>query len=84
MRLEVPANTPSCCCGRPEGRRRVLPDLHRQPEAAAIHYALEGIVPPRPLTHDLLVNVLEELAPPLERVVVTEVATTRSTPSCTS
>ena len=34
--------------------------------------ALEGIKPPRPLTHDLLQNVLTQLAAPLQRVVITE------------
>ena len=43
------------------------------PEAAAIHYALEGIEPARPLTHDLSEDVLDELACSLDRVVVTEV-----------
>ena len=42
-------------------------------EAAAIHYALEGVEPPRPLTHDLFVTVLGQLGASLREVVVTEV-----------
>jgi bifunctional DNase/RNase len=38
----------------------------------AIEHALEGRVPPRPLTHDLLVNVFEDLGAHLRRVVITE------------
>lgn len=52
---------------------RVLPILIGGPEASAIHSAMEGIAPPRPLTHDLLVTVLQTLGASLERVVITEV-----------
>jgi bifunctional DNase/RNase len=34
---------------------------------------MEGIVPPRPLTHDLAVTVFQSLGATLERVVITEV-----------
>jgi bifunctional DNase/RNase len=43
-----------------------------EPEANSILMALEGIKPPRPLTHDLLQSVLTQLAAPLQRVVITE------------
>lgn len=52
---------------------RVLPILIGGPEASAIHSAMEGILPPRPLTHDLLATVLQTLGATLERVVITEV-----------
>lgn len=55
-----------------EGRHRLLPIYIGSPEASAIHYALEGLDPPRPLTHDLFLNVLGELGAEIERVVVTE------------
>ena len=51
----------------------VLQILIGGPEASAIHSAMEGIAPPRPLTHDLLVTVLQTLGATLERVVITEV-----------
>ena len=72
VRLEVQANTPIVLLQEAEGRRRVLPIYIGNNEAAAIAYALERVVPPRPLTHDLFRNVLEELGAALERVVVTE------------
>ena len=55
-----------------EGRHRLLPIYIGSPEASAIHYALEGLEPPRPLTHDLFLTVLGELSARLDRVVVTE------------
>ena len=59
---------------REDGERsRVLPILIGGPEAAAIHTALEGITPPRPLTHDLAVTVFQARGATLERVVITEV-----------
>jgi bifunctional DNase/RNase len=54
------------------GRHRLMPIYIGTPEATAIHYALEGIESPRPLTHDLFVQTLAELGVTLERVVVTE------------
>lgn len=73
VRVEVPANTPVVVLREQEGRHRLLPILIGTPEASAIHGAMEGIVPPRPLTHDLIVNLLTTLNAQLETVVVTEV-----------
>jgi bifunctional DNase/RNase len=56
-----------------EGRHRLLPIMIGSPEASAIHNALEGVVPQRPLTHDLMVNVVAALGAELESVIVTEV-----------
>ncbi len=72
VRLEVPANTPVMMLREQSDPRRLLPIYIGNPEAAAIHYALEGILPARPLTHDLFRDVLEALGAELERVVVTE------------
>ena len=41
-------------------------------EANAIALHLEGIEPPRPLTHDLLASVLQNLEATVEKVVVSE------------
>ena len=68
VRLEVQANTPIVLLQESEGRRRVLPIYIGNNEAAAIAYALERVVPPRPLTHDLLRNVIDELGHELTRV----------------
>lgn len=72
MRVEVPANTPMVLLREQEGRHRLLPIYIGSPEASAIHYALEGIDPPRPFTHDLFLNTLDELGASIDKVVVTE------------
>lgn len=73
VRVEVPANTPMVLLQSQLDDQRLLPIYIGSPEASSIHYALEGIAPPRPLTHDLFVGVLGELGTELERVVITEV-----------
>ena len=73
MRVELPANTPMVVLREQEGRHRLLPIMIGSPEASAIHNALEGVVPQRPLTHDLMVNVVAALGAELESVIVTEV-----------
>lgn len=72
VRVEMPANTPMVLLRESDGRHRLLPIYIGSPEASAIHYALEGVEPPRPLTHDLFLNVLAELGASVTRVVVTE------------
>jgi uncharacterized protein len=73
VRVELPANTPMVVLREQEGRHRLLPIMIGSPEASAIHNALEGVVPQRPLTHDLMVNVVAALGAELESVIVTEV-----------
>jgi bifunctional DNase/RNase len=51
---------------------RYLPIWIGHPEAAAILMKLQGAAAPRPLTHDLLVNILGELDVEIARVTVTE------------
>ena len=51
---------------------RYLPIWIGHPEAAAILMKLQGASAPRPLTHDLLVNILGELDVEVVRVTVTE------------
>lgn len=51
---------------------RYLPIWIGHPEAAAILMKLQGATAPRPLTHDLLVNILNELEVEIARVTVTE------------
>ncbi len=72
VRVELPSNTPIALLREREGRRRVLPILIGGPEAAAIAFALDEVVTPRPLTHDLMKLLLDELETSVERVVVTE------------
>ncbi len=73
VRLEVPSNVPVMVLREVDVPRRILPIFIGAPEAASIHHATTGIVPERPLTHDLLVGVLRSLEASLQRVVVTEV-----------
>src|SRR5437870_13101677 len=51
---------------------RYLPIWIGHPEAAAILMKLQGASAPRPLTHDLLVNILTELEVEVTRVTDTE------------
>jgi uncharacterized protein len=51
---------------------KYLPIWIGHPEAAAILMKLQGATAPRPLTHDLLVNILNELEVEVVRVTVTE------------
>ncbi len=39
-------------------------------EAISIHSALKGIVPPRPMTHDLFVEALKRLNAEVEKIVI--------------
>lgn len=54
-----------------DGSRRI-PIIIGQFEAHAIALELEGMKPPRPLTHDLLKNVIENLGATVIEVVITE------------
>src|SRR3569833_1578957 len=51
---------------------KYLPIWIGQPEAAAILMKLQRATAPRPLTHDLIVNILGELEVDVVRVTVTE------------
>lgn len=72
VRVEVPANTPVVVLREQSGQQRVLPIVIGSPEASSIHAAIEGIEPPRPLTHDLMVDVVEALHASVTQVVITE------------
>jgi bifunctional DNase/RNase len=53
--------------------KRYLPILIGPFEATAIALALEGTAVPRPLSHDLMRNLLEALSAKLEQVVVHDI-----------
>jgi bifunctional DNase/RNase len=72
VRVELPSNTPIVLLRETAGERRMLPIFIGGPEATAIALALEGVETPRPMTHDLMKNVLDELEVTVERVVVTD------------
>lgn len=52
-----------------EGERQI-PIIIGVAEAAAIKMKVSNIRPPRPLTHDLLKNVIEKMGAQLEKVVI--------------
>ncbi len=51
---------------------RFLPIWIGHPEAAAILMKLQGASPPRPMTHDLVADMLEQLDAEVIRITVTE------------
>jgi len=72
VRVELPANTPMMLLKETDGDGRLLPILIGNSEAASIHSAMQGLQPPRPLTHDLLSTVIEVLDHRIDRVTITE------------
>ncbi|HNM98086.1 MAG TPA: bifunctional nuclease family protein [Marmoricola sp.] len=71
VRVEVPSNQPIVLLRESEGDR-YLPIWIGAVEATAIAFAQQGVVPPRPLTHDLLRDVLEATGQELQAVRITE------------
>ncbi|MGL4743541.1 MAG: bifunctional nuclease family protein [Dermatophilaceae bacterium] len=70
VRVEMPTNQPIVLLRERDGTR-YLPIWIGAAEATAIAYAQQGVVPPRPLTHDLMHNVIEGLGHHLTRVRIT-------------
>lgn len=67
VRVELPANQPIVLLREPESGR-YLPIWIGGAEAMSISSHLEGEVPPRPLTHQLMVDALTALGAELEAV----------------
>src|SRR3954464_14861667 len=63
----MPTNQPIVLLRERDGGR-YLPIWIGAAEAAAITYAQQGVVPPRPLTHDLMRDVLSVLGHELTEV----------------
>lgn len=55
------------------GISRLLPIWIGHPEATAILLAIEGVETPRPMTHDLLAQVVDALDTYVERIEITRV-----------
>jgi bifunctional DNase/RNase len=72
VRVELPSKQPIVLL-REVGGERYLPIWIGAAEATAIAYAQQGVVPPRPLTHDLFKDVLEALGRTLEEVRIVAV-----------
>src|SRR5206468_2446029 len=56
-----------------ESKTNTLPIWVGVAEGTAIRLALESVVPPRPLSHDLIRNLTEQLGLTISKVVVTDV-----------
>lgn len=74
VRLEMPGRVHVVFLREREGDRRVLPIYIGEPEAASIQLGLSGRTPPRPLTHDLVLDLLGSLGGDPDKVVITDVS----------
>ncbi len=71
VRVELPSQQPIVLLKEVDGER-YLPIWIGAVEATAIAFAQQGIVPPRPLTHDLLKDVVTALSGDLQAIHITE------------
>ena len=72
VRVEMPSNQPIVLLKESQGERYV-PIWIGAVEATAIAFAQQGVVPPRPLTHDLIKDILETHQISLDSVQITQV-----------
>ncbi|MFE6507691.1 bifunctional nuclease family protein [Nocardioides sp. NPDC057767] len=72
VRVEMPSNQPIVLLREVAGER-YLPIWIGAVEATAIAFAQQGVVPPRPLTHDLLKDIVEATGNELTEVQITSV-----------
>jgi len=72
VRVEMPSNTPIVLLQETTGDTRMLPIFIGQAEATAIALALEEVDTPRPMTHDLVRDLLVVLGATLDKVVITD------------
>src|ERR1044072_7073758 len=72
VRLDLPTNNPIVLLREADGDHRVLPIFIGAVEATAIAFALQGVVTQRPMTHDLMRDLLLGLGVGVERIVITE------------
>jgi bifunctional DNase/RNase len=70
VRIEMPSNQPIVLLKEIDGVR-FLPIWVGAVEATAIAFAQQGVIPPRPLTHDLMQDIVESLDSTLTAVQVT-------------
>jgi uncharacterized protein len=71
VRVELPHNQPIVLLKERTGDR-FLPIWIGAVEATSIAFALQGVVTARPMTHDLMRDLLKQLEVSVERIVVTE------------
>ncbi|MCC9197891.1 bifunctional nuclease family protein [Arthrobacter sp. zg-Y820] len=75
VRIELPSNQPLVLLKELNGERH-LPIWIGAPEASAIAFVQQGIVPPRPMTHDLLASVVAALGRSVSEVRLVSVEDT--------
>ncbi len=73
VRVEMPSNQPIVLLKEVDGIR-YLPIWVGATEATAIAFAQQGLTPPRPLTHDLMKNIIGDLGSNVESVQVTHLS----------
>jgi len=71
VRVELPHNQPIVLLKERSGER-FLPIWIGAVEATSIAFALQGVATQRPMTHDLIKDLLTGLSVSVERIVVTE------------
>ena len=71
VRVELPSNQPIVLLKEVDGDR-YLPIWIGAVEATAIAYEQQGVKPPRPLTHDLMRDILTAVNAPLRAVEIME------------
>jgi len=71
VRIEMPSNQPIVLLKEIDGSR-FLPIWVGSVEASAIAFAQQGMSPPRPMTHDLIGNMLDLLDTTLTAIHLTE------------
>ena len=71
VRVEMPSNQPIVLLKEIDGIR-YLPIWVGAAEATAIAFAQQGVLPPKPLTHDLFKLVIEELGSKIMKVELTD------------
>ena len=67
----LPTNVPVVLLQEETGDR-ILPIFIGRPEATAIGLSLANQIPPRPMTHDLLVKIVDSFGFQVERIEITE------------
>ena len=72
VQVEMPSNSPLMLLKETAAPGRVLPVVIDTPEAQAIYRGIERIRMARPLTHDLMKILLDEVGATVTRVTVTE------------
>ena len=73
LQVEATAGLPMVLLREIDAPGRVLPIFIGTPEAMSIAMSMEGLVSPRPTTHDLMIEVMSATGIELERVDLTAV-----------